>query len=320
MFRAEAWEALCRDFEVVENHEERQLSAEEVLERIPGCEAAITGWGSPSFTLATLDADPQLKLIAHSAGTVKVLVGEVHQELQRRGITVVSGAAGIALNVAEVTIGSMILTSRRWLEQVEAFRAQKRGGGAFPRDAQTLLGATVGLVSASLVGREVIRLLQPFGCNILLYDPYITPQTARGLGVELVELEELFQRSDIVSIHAPAIPATDKMIGAAQLRRLRDGAAFINTSRGSVIDQDALLEECRTGRIVAAIDVTEPEPLPPDSPFWSLPNVILTPHIAGTGRAGYYRVGDIAVQALRDMALGRPIAAAVPLERWETLA
>jgi hypothetical protein len=124
-----------------------------------------------------------------------------------------------------------------------------------------------------------LRVLQPFDCKILLYDPFLTPQAARGLGAELVGLDAIFERSDIVSVHAPALPDTRHLIGAAQLRKLRDGAAFINTARGDVLDHDALLQECRTGRIVAALDVTSPEPLPPESELWTLPNVILTPHI-----------------------------------------
>jgi len=322
MFAPDDWSALCAEFEVIENSTERQMTAAEVLARIGDCDAVITGWGSPAFSREALDAAPRLKLVAHTAGSVKGLFSDelVREVLIPRGINVYSGANGIALNVAEATIGLMILATRRWVEHSAAFSEKKRGGADFSRNAQFLTGATVGLVSASLVGRHVLRVLQPFECRILIYDPFLSPEAARSLGAELTDLDTLFERSDIVSLHAPKLPATDNMIGAAQLAKLRDGGVFVNTSRGSVVDHDALLAECRTGRIVAALDVTEPEPLPPDSEFWTLPNVILLPHIAGQGRAGYQRVGEMALRAMRDCFAGRPVAGAVALDRWETIA
>src|SRR5262249_38303951 len=153
------------------------------------------------------------------------------------------------------------------------------GDPAVPHGGRYLRGAVVGLVSASTVGREVIRLLQPFDVTILLYDPYLTDADVRSLGVTKGSLDELFGRSEIVSLHAPSIPATRHMIGAEQLRRLRDGALLINTSRGSVIDHDALVAEARAGRIRVLLDVTDPEPLPLDHPLRALPNVQLTPHV-----------------------------------------
>jgi phosphoglycerate dehydrogenase-like enzyme len=202
-----------------------------------------------------------------------------------------------------------------------AFHRRKKRDYPYPLlNGPYLTGATVGLVSASRVARHVLRLLQPFDCRILLYDPFLTQGEAQKLGVELVGLDSLFDRSDIVSVHAPSLPATDKMIGKEQLRKMRDGAVFINTSRGSVLDHDALLEECRDGRISAALDVTTPEPLPADSPFWDLPNVMLIPHLSGAGREGYWRIGDGILTALRRSLAGLPFEGQVAVENWELLA
>ena len=322
MFAPEVWAALNEEFHVVVNAEERQKTHDEALALIGECDAVLTGWGSPRFTRALLEAAPQLRIVAHTAGTPKAIFDDemVRDFLIPRGIAVYSGANGIALNVAEITIGLMIAGARRILQHDALFRAKKRGGAPCPRNVQGLIGATVGIVSASLVGRQVMRVLQPFECEILLYDPLLTPDIARSLGATLVDLDTLFERSDIVSLHAPNLPATQKMVGGAQLQKLKDGAVFVNTSRGGVVDQDALLAECQSGRLVAALDVTEPEPLPADSEFWNLPNVILTPHIAGTGKAGYERVGEGALRALRDAFAGRPVAGAVPLDKWEFIA
>jgi phosphoglycerate dehydrogenase-like enzyme len=322
MFSPDDWAALCGEFDVCENHETHQKNSGQLREVIGEFDAVLTGWGSPRFTREVLEAAPNLQIVAHTAGTPRAIFDddEVSDFLIPRGIIVYSGAHGIALNVAEMTIGLMIMMARRLPQHEVAFHQKKRGGADQPRNARGLLGATVGIVSASMVGRQTLRFLQPFGCEILLFDPLVSGEQARLLGAQKVELDELFERSDIVTLHAPNLPATQGMVGAVQLAKLRDGAAFINTSRGSVVDQEALLRECQNGRIFAALDVTTPEPLPADSDFWNLPNVFLTPHIAGQGKAGYERVGNGALQALRDCFAGRPVSGAVPLERYEFVA
>jgi phosphoglycerate dehydrogenase-like enzyme len=244
----------------------------------------------------------------------------VDRYLRPRGITVFSANACIALNVAEYTVGAMIMVARQFLEQAEAMRHSLKGDPNVPHSGRYLRGAVVGLVSASQVGREVIRLLQPFDVTVLLHDPYLSEADARSLGVTPVGLDDLFERSEIVSLHTPSIPETRHLIGAAQLRRLRDGALFINTSRGSVLDHDALLAEARTGRFRVVLDVTEPEPLPIDHPLRALPNVYLTPHVSGAGAYGYFRIGETTLQALRDGLAGRSVAGAVPLDVYERLA
>ena len=321
MFREETWDALLAEFDVYENETGQPMSREESLEHLPASAAVLTGWGTPSFTREMLEAAPDLKIIAHTAGSVKELFSPeiVREVLVPRGITVFSGNNGLALNVAEATIGLMIMASRRWSEHILEFKT-KGAGADVPRNGQFLTGATVGLVSASKVARHVIRLLQAFDCRVLLYDPYVSPECAHGLGVELVGLDDLFKHSDIVSLHAPSTGETHNLIGAAQLKKMPDGATLVNTARGKIIDHDALLEELKRGRIVAALDVSEPQPLPLDSEFWRLPNVVLLPNLAGDGYAGYFRIGDTTRDALHDCFAGRPVAGAVPLDKWDILA
>ncbi len=326
MFRPAVWAQLNQEFEVWQNPQARHLAPEEAPPETADCAAVITGWGAKRFSADWLEAAPALKLVAHTAGSPRPLFGDdtVRDILIPRGIAVYTGADGMAVNVAEQTIGLMILGARRFPLQAQGFKQkQQNGASAIPvpaRDAPFLTGATVGLVSASKVARQVIPLLHAFGCTILVYDPFLSAQTAAELGVRLSDLPEMFAACDIVSLHAPDLPATRGLIGAELLARLRDGATFVNTSRGSVVDHDALLQECRSGRIFAALDVSNPEPLPPDSPFWELPNVLLLPHIAGQGRAGYAKIGEGALQAIRDALANRPVAGAVPLQHWETVA
>ena len=145
----------------------------------------------------------------------------------------------------------------------------------------------------------MIELLEPFDFEILVSDPYVEGAVA---------LDDLLAVSDIVSLHAPSLPSTRHMLDARRLALLRDGATLINTARGALIDQDALVAELVSGRIDAVIDVTEPEVLPADSPLYDLPNVVLTPHIAGALGDEVRRLGDSALAELARYARGEPFA------------
>jgi phosphoglycerate dehydrogenase-like enzyme len=166
----------------------------------------------------------------------------------------------------------------------------------------------------------VLRLLAPFDLRPLLADPYVTAADAAELGAELVELPDLFRRSDVVSVHAPALPETRGLVSAALLALLPDGATLINTARGALIDEYALIAQLRTGRISAVLDVTEPEPPAVDSPLWQLPNVLLTPHAAGALGTELFRLGTCAADELARFAAGEPLAFAVDPSRLAVLA
>ena len=291
--------------------------------QITGFVALVSGWGVPALTAKVFENADRLRIIAHSAGSVKGFLSQevVDRYLAPRHIVVFSANHAIAYNVAEYTVGMLISGSRRIYEQAEHIR--KTGGWKHPEytgNGQFLQGSTVGLVSASKVGREVIRMLKPFDLRVLVYDPYLSDREAGCLDVEKVELDDLFSRSDMVSIHAPNIPETQGLIGARQFKRLRDDALFVNTSRGSVLDQDALYAEAASGRIRVVLDVTTPEPLPAEHPMRKLTNVLVTPHVSGAGFYGYYRIGASTLEALEAFFSDRPVAEAVPLDRYSALA
>jgi len=156
--------------------------------------------------------------------------------------------------------------------------------------------------------------------TILLADPTIDEAHAQGLGVTLVDLDELVRRSDVVSIHAPNIPKTHRMFDSRRLGLMRDGATLINTARGQLVDTEALVAELSTGRIFAILDVTDPEPLPAGHPLLALPNVVLTPHIAGSLGNEIRRMGALAVDELERYVRGEPFAYAVTENRLPLLA
>lgn len=279
-------------------------------ERLAGTEFLITGWGCPVVTPTVLDGLPRLRGVLHTAGTVKALLDP---EVWRRGVAVSTAAAANALPVAEYTLGVILLLGKDVLGLHDEYRATR----AFPpglthRDIGNA-GRRVGIIGASRIGRRVIELLRPFDFEVLLHDPYVSEAEARALGVRAVDLDTLLASSTIVSVHAPATPETRHLLDAARLALLPDGAALVNTARGSLVDTEALTKELVTGRIRAVLDVTEPEPLPAESPLFRLPNVLLTPHVAGSLGNELSRLGRTAVDELERLLAGRPLAYGVEL-------
>jgi phosphoglycerate dehydrogenase-like enzyme len=324
VFTEAAFARLNRDFDVTRLATGAQdCLSEQVAEAIPGMDALITGWGTPVLTAGVFERADRLRIIAHSAGTVKrMLLDCARDYVIPRGICVYSANAEIAYNAAEHALGLMILMLRRILDTALTLRGGERQwpDRMVRPNAQYLTGATVGIVSASQVGRRVISLLKPFNTRVLVFDPYLTQAEAELLGVEKVSLLALFGRADIVSVHAPLLPDTVGMIGSAHFAAMRDGAVLVNTSRGKVLDEPALVAELRSGRITAALDVSSEEPLPPDSPLLALGNVLITPHLAGSGYYGYARIGEGSVRALEDFFAGRPVAGAVDFARYDIIA
>ena len=235
-------------------------------------DAAVTGWGTRAPTPALLDRARRLRVISHTAGSVRWLP----RPALERGVVVTNAQAAIARTVAEYCLMHTLL----WLRRTQSFAGGGGPGEGRPR-TETLYGKTVGLVGFGHVGRLFRQLLAPFGCRILVSDPALTAEDAERQAVELADLPTLLRTCRVVSLHAPDIPATRGLIGEAELALLADGALLVNSARGRLVETGALTEALWPGRFSAVLDVTEPEPLPPDHPLRTLPHVLLTPHIAG---------------------------------------
>jgi phosphoglycerate dehydrogenase-like enzyme len=291
----ESIEMLQSFAEVTINEEDRDLAEEEAVEFLKGTHGVIGSWGVTALSPVILEAAPDLKIWCHAAGSLKSRHG-ICEEAWARGIVITSSAPAIADDVAEFTVAMIGISlrkvfplSRRMAEG--EFRSSKIGAD------RTLYRRTIGIIGASQVGIRVMRLLRPYRTRILLYDPFVTEKKAcEDYGAELVDLQTMARESEVVSCHAPRLDATRRMWGATHFKLMPDGAIFINNSRGANIDEEALIAELKTGRIFACIDVTEPEPCALDSPLRTLPNVILTPHIAGSQT---YRIGEMAAEELR---------------------
>jgi phosphoglycerate dehydrogenase-like enzyme len=275
-----------------------------VREVLARTEILVTGWGCPRLDAAVLDAAPGLRAILHSAGSVK---GFTTPEVWRRGIAVSSAAAANALPVAEYTLAMILLAGKDLLGARERLRTSRAhpGWGVVPGIGNH--GRRVGVIGASRIGRRVIGLLAPFDLCVSLTDPYVTEPRAAELGVPLLPLDDLLRSSDIVTIHAPETPETRHLVGRRELALMPDGATLINTARGGLFDHDALVDELRTGRLNAVLDVTDPEPLPADSPLYDLPGAFVTPHLAGSQGNELSRLGmTVAEEAARLLTGGDP--------------
>ncbi|WP_333769973.1 hydroxyacid dehydrogenase [Streptomyces sp. IBSBF 2435] len=276
-------------------------------EALGSAEVLLTGWGAPEVDAGLLARAPRLGAVIHAAGTVKY---HVHPEVWERGIVVSSAADANAGPVVDFTMATVVLAARRALGAAADYRRGRLPTYPERRGAD---GAVIGVIGASRIGRGVIaRLLAAeSGFRVLLADPYVSAQDAAALGVRLVDLDELCAASDIVTIHAPDLPETRHLLDARRLGLLRDGAAVINTARGRLVDTEALARECGAGRVDAYLDVTEPEPLPVEHVLHTLPNVLLTPHIAGCQGSEVQRLGAYAVDEVERFGAGRPLLGAV---------
>ncbi|WP_053850197.1 hydroxyacid dehydrogenase [Streptomyces sp. NRRL B-24085] len=280
-------------------------------------EILVTGWGCPRLDAAALDAAPKLRAVLHAAGSVK---GFATPEVWQRGIVVSSAAEANAVPVAEYTLAVILLAGKDVFVRRERMRAERSAPawGVVPGIGSH--GRRVGVIGASRIGRKVIELLRPFDLAVTLTDPYLDDAGAAELGVPLAGLDDLLRTSEIVTVHAPETPETRHLIGRRELALMPDGAVLVNTARGSLVDTDALVDELRAGRLSAVLDVTDPEPLPADSPLHDLPNAFVTPHLAGSQGNELARLGLAVAEEAERVVSGAGLAWPVDYARLERTA
>ena len=272
-----------------------ELRSDHALGVLAETEVLLTGWGAPPINMDTLTAAPRLRALVHAAGTVRTFLDP---KVFDHGLRVSSSASANAVPVAEFALACTIFGLKRTSRFIDQLRVTHdvRDPSVMPPIGSHRV--TVGVVGASRVGREFLRLLRVLDVEVLLSDPYLTDDEGRALGATMVDLSELCRRSEVVSLHAPLTELTAGMIGARELALMRDGTILVNTARGALVDTPALTAELVSGRLDAYLDVVHPEPLPADSPLYHLPNVTLTPHIAGALGNEISRLGELAVAEL----------------------
>ncbi len=285
-------------------------TAEEIAHhpgRLTGVEVLLTGWGAPVLDRSLLAAAPRLRGVFHAAGSIRTMVTD---EFWGERIPIVSAAAANATPVAEFALAQILLGLKgahrlsREIHRTGGYPSQPRVTGAF--------GATVGLLSLGAIGRLVVRLLSRHDVSVIAHDPYVDAGAAADLGITMVGIEELFRRSQVLSIHTPLLPATTGMVDGRLVRLLPTGATMINTARGAIVNEAELVDVLRQrDDLTAVLDVTWPEPPLPGSALYTLDNVVLTPHIAGALGNECARLGTLVAEEVHRFVLGEPLRHAV---------
>jgi len=279
-------------------------------------EIIFSGWGMPRMDEAFLAHCPKLAAVFYGAGSIKQCTTPA---FWARGIPITSSYAANAVPVAEFTLAQILLCLKKTWQHALAIKQD-----SLSRQRLSVpggYGSTVGIISLGMIGRMVCEHLRRFDLNVIAYDPFVSAQEAATLGVTLVTLEELFAQADVVSLHAPWIDETVGLITGAHLAAMKNGATFINTARGAIVREEEMIAVLQARPdLLAILDVTYPEPPVAGSPLYTLPNVILTPHIAGSMDAECQRMGQIVLDELKRYLAGEALQWAISREQAAIMA
>ena len=282
---------------------------------LANAEMIFSGWGGPHLDEALLEVAPQLKIMFYGAGSVRSVMTDA---AWRRGIRVTSAYGANAIAVAEFTVSQIIFCLKLGWQHL--FTMQQRRWEHLP-NVPGALGSTVGLVALGQVGQRVCHMLKDYDVKVLAHDPLASTQTAQKLDVVLVDLDELFTRSDVVSLHTPELPETRQMITGRHLASMKPRSSLINTANGHVINEAEMIDVLRRRHdLVAVLDVTTGEPPETGSALWTLPNAVLLPHIAGSMDSECRRMGQCVVDELRRYLKGEPLKCEITAEMATKLA
>ncbi len=289
-------------------------------ENFKNTEYIFSTWGMPVFTSEEIKKYlPNVKCVFYGAGTVQTFA----RPFLENGIKIFSAWGANAVPVAEYTVAQIILANKgyflasRMINNPETRQDAAKYGYTMPGN----FGAKIGIIGAGMIGKMVIERLKDFKLEVLVYDPFFSDEKAKEMGVKKTSLEEIFSTCQVISNHVANLPATVGMFTYDLFKLMKDNAVFINTGRGAqVVEEDLIkiLEE--KPFITAVLDVTLPEPPIEGHPFYSLKNVILTPHIAGSAGDEVMRMGEYMLDQFKKYKNGQPYEYEVTLKMLETMA
>lgn len=318
--RGELWspEAQARagelGFNVRLNTHKPPMSEADWAEAFEGVEAMITCWGTPCLDEKVLARNSTLRIVGHAAGSVATIVSP---ELYRRGVRVVTANEIMARTVAEWCLMVTLMGWTRILDYLGRPDLRHMAWDDRLR-ARGIQNATVAIWGYGDISRRLVTLLHDVGPKeILVNSNHLTAAEAAEAGVTLVGFDEMFERGDIIHLLGGMTERNRGKVGPAQLAAIKDEALLINAGRANLVQEEALLAELRKGRFTAVLDVHYREPLPDDSPFRALPNVVLTPHLGARGRDGLY-VGHV-LEEFDRFFRGEPLTSEVTPERADTM-
>jgi len=276
----------------------------------------FSGWGAPLMDDEFLRHAPKLQAVFYAGGSVRYFATDA---LWRRGIRLTTAQAINAIPVAEYTVSALQLGLKRFWHYARVTRE----GRDFPveRPMPGAFGTTVGLISYGTIGRLVREKLRSLDLTVVVHDPYLSDEEARRDNVRKVGLDELCATADAVSLHTPHLRETVHMIQGRHFELMKPGAFFLNTARGEVVNEPEMIAVLRRRLdLQAVLDVTAPEPPAADSPLYTLPNVVLTPHIAGSVGRECLRMGQAMVDEFERFRAGQPLQWEITADRAALLA
>ncbi|MBW7996053.1 MAG: hydroxyacid dehydrogenase [Candidatus Glassbacteria bacterium] len=257
-----------------------ELSRREYAALYRGKDAVLTTWNTPLIDREVLEAAAEVKIISHCGGEVRPFISPELFDI-RPDLVLCNVSRVMSKPVAEYILCVTLALMRSLFEYREWVKQDGNWWEYQPDWNVSLLRKKVGIVGLGQVAREFVRLLEPFDVELVISSGYLSDDEAAAQGFHQVTVEEIFATCDVISINAAATPGNRRMIGRDLLSRIKPGAVLVNSARGMLVDEEALIEQLRTGRFKAAVDVTFPEPPAPASPLRDMPNLLLTPHIAG---------------------------------------
>jgi phosphoglycerate dehydrogenase-like enzyme len=321
MFSVYNDETICK-LQKLMNIEKKIYSKADVInerELFSDVEIVFSTWGMPDFTEEEIKTCfPNLKCVFYGAGTVQRFA----RPFLSCGVKVFSAWAANAVPVAEMTVAEIILSNKGYYLTSRLFSTSGRRAAreAF-QSCRGNYGETVGIIGAGMIGRLVIEMLKVYRLKVIVFDPFLPDEKAAELGVEKCGLAELFERAFVVSNHLANNAQTQGMLNYDLFRRMRENAVFINTGRGAqVIEEDLVRILRERPDLTALLDVTYPEPPACDHPFYTLPNCLLTPHIAGSAGDEVARMGEYMLAECESYLKGGSCKYEVSMKMLETMA
>lgn len=296
------------------------ITSENLAQHLPhlhDLEVIFSTWGMLVPTDEQFEAMPNLKCVFYAASSVRRFA----EPFLRRGIQVMTAGVANGTSVAEFTLAQILLANKGYFQNARAATSLKNRSN-WPRQLYTgNFEQSVSLLGAGMIGRKVIELLRPFALNVRVYDPFLSEEEARVLGVEKVDLLTAFASSSVVSNHVANLPETQGIFRREHFASMQLGATFINTGRGAQIVESEMIEVLRNRPdLTALLDVTFPEPPVEGSPLYELPNVFLSNHIAGAYAHELWRMADFCLEECERFGRGEPLRWGVTLERLKHMA
>lgn len=274
----------------------------------------LTGWGTPMLP-EDLVRRGNVKYLCHVSGSVR---GQIPRALLEQGLLVSNWGTSISRTIAEATL-MMILACLRRVRPVQE-ELHHRGGYRGVPQSNSLFERRVGLIGFGAIARELVPLLRPFEVHIAAYDPYVSDEHFARMGVERKpDVRSVFSTCDIISLHAARTRETAGLVNRETLRLLPDNGVLVNSARGALIDEADLAAELQSGRLWAALDVYEHEPLPPNSPLRGLERLLLFPHQAGPTPDRLVDMGKTAVANIRRFLAGEEPVGKVTVQQYDIM-